>query len=59
MPKYICINIYKTFFSIWQHVKTLPSHKIAVLVLSRWIHSKKHVFKKLFTTDSLDSHSKT
>jgi len=27
-----------TFFSIWQHIKVLPSHKKAVLVQWTWSH---------------------
>jgi len=39
MPKYTYINVCITFFSIWEHIKALPSHKITVLVVrSTWSH---------------------
>jgi len=30
--KHTYINVCNTFFSIWEHIKALPSHKITVLV---------------------------
>jgi len=36
MPKYTYMNVCNTFFRIWEHIKALPSHKIAVLIQWTW-----------------------
>jgi len=49
MPKYTYINICNTFFSIWEHIKSLPSHKIAGpmdMVLPRWTKSQEPCFQQ-------------
>jgi len=47
----ICNTIFHAYHSIWQHIKSLASHKIAVTAAQSWsclggLTQKNHAFKQ-------------